>query len=114
MTDAGQARGRRRLGYKRMVCSANYQRFGLLEPSGLNLRHFEQPQCSMLKRDRFETEYHPLYQAPYNIGTTIWSPLASGILTGKYNDGIPKARALRNQLAVSWSACSIAGPPGAR
>ena len=43
------------------------------------------PSC----RDRFEKEYQPLYSAPYNIGTTIWSPLASGLLTGKYNTDIP-------------------------
>ena len=48
----------------------------------------------MLKRDRFETEYYPLYDKPYQIGTTIWSPLASGILTGKYNDVIPEGSRL--------------------
>ena len=63
-------------------------------PWGSEPPQFEQPQYSMLKRDRFETEYHPLYQAPYNIGTTIWSPLASGILTGKYNDGDPEGSRL--------------------
>ena len=46
----------------------------------------EQPQYSMLARDRFEKEYRRLY-SEYRYGTTIWSPLASGILTGKYNDG---------------------------
>jgi aryl-alcohol dehydrogenase-like predicted oxidoreductase len=44
----------------------------------------------MLHRTRFEQEYFPVFQKPYNIGTTIWSPLASGVLTGKYNDGIPE------------------------
>lgn len=39
-------------------------------------------------RQRFEVEYAPLYKQ-YQYGTTIWSPLASGLLTGKYNDGIP-------------------------
>ncbi len=48
----------------------------------------EQPQYNMLARDRFEKEYGPLYKE-YGLGTTIWSPLASGLLTGKYNDGIP-------------------------
>ena len=61
---------------------------------GLEPPQFEQPQYNMLKRDRFETEYHPLYQQPYQIGSTIWSPLASGILTGKYNDGIPEGSRL--------------------
>jgi len=48
----------------------------------------------MLKRDRVETEYYPLYNRPYEMGTTIWSPLASGILTCKYNEGIPKGSRL--------------------
>ena len=49
----------------------------------------EQPQYNILHRDRFEKEYKPLYKK-YGMGTTIWSPLASGLLTGKYNKGIPK------------------------
>jgi voltage-dependent potassium channel beta subunit len=48
----------------------------------------EQPQYHMFHRDRFENEYLPLYQR-IGLGTTIWSPLAGGLLTGKYNDGIP-------------------------
>jgi voltage-dependent potassium channel beta subunit len=48
----------------------------------------EQPQYNLLHRERVEDEYAPLYEA-YGMGTTIWSPLASGLLSGKYNDGIP-------------------------
>lgn len=48
----------------------------------------EQPQYNMFHRDRFEKEYSELYNN-IGLGTTIWSPLASGILTGKYNNGIP-------------------------
>jgi aryl-alcohol dehydrogenase-like predicted oxidoreductase len=48
----------------------------------------EQPQYNLLHRDRVEKEYLPLYRE-IGLGTTIWSPLASGILTGKYNTGIP-------------------------
>ncbi len=48
----------------------------------------EQPQYNLLHRDRVEKEYAPLYR-DLGLGTTVWSPLASGILTGKYNDGIP-------------------------
>ena len=40
----------------------------------------------MLWRDRCEKEHKPLFERR-NMGTTIWSPLAGGILTGKYNDG---------------------------
>ena len=49
----------------------------------------EQPQYNILYRERFEEEYKNIFKK-YKIGSTIWSPLASGILTGKYNDGIPK------------------------
>lgn len=48
----------------------------------------EQPQYNMLKRERFEKEYARLFK-DYGYGSTTWSPLASGLLTGKYNDGIP-------------------------
>ena len=49
----------------------------------------EQPQDNAFHRERFEKEYAPLYEK-FQYGTTIWSPLASGLLTGKYNDGIPE------------------------
>ena len=58
----------------------------------------EQPQYNMLARERFEKEYAPLYEN-YHLGTTIWSPLASGVLTGKYNKGIPQGSRLAN---VGW------------
>ena len=48
----------------------------------------EQPQYNLLHRERVELEYAPLY-AELGLGTTIWSPLASGLLTGKYNVGVP-------------------------
>jgi voltage-dependent potassium channel beta subunit len=48
----------------------------------------EQPQYNLLHRERVEVEYASLYEA-YGMGTTIWSPLASGLLTGKYNAGVP-------------------------
>ena len=48
----------------------------------------EQPQYNMFHRTRVEKELTPLYQH-IGLGTTIWSPLASGLLTGKYNDGDP-------------------------
>ena len=49
----------------------------------------EQPQYNMLTRERFEKEYARLY-SEMGLGTTIWSPLASGLLTGKYNDSMPE------------------------
>ncbi len=48
----------------------------------------EQPQYNMLTRERFEKEYARLFR-DYGYGSTTWSPLASGLLTGKYSDGIP-------------------------
>jgi voltage-dependent potassium channel beta subunit len=49
----------------------------------------EQPQYNLLERTRVEVEYARLYE-DYGLGLTIWSPLASGLLTGKYRDGIPE------------------------
>lgn len=49
----------------------------------------EQPQYNMLHRERVESEYLRLYNET-GLGTTTWSPLASGLLTGKYNQGIPE------------------------
>ncbi|WP_375451871.1 potassium channel beta subunit family protein [uncultured Devosia sp.] len=48
----------------------------------------EQPQYNLFVREKVEADYLPLYEL--GLGTTIWSPLASGVLTGKYNDGIPE------------------------
>ncbi|MEX2487397.1 MAG: aldo/keto reductase [Nitriliruptoraceae bacterium] len=48
----------------------------------------EQPQYNLLHRDRVEHEYRRLYEN-LGLGTTVWSPLAGGLLTGKYVDGIP-------------------------
>jgi len=49
----------------------------------------EQPQYNLLWRDRVEQEYAPLYEG-IGLGLTTWSPLASGLLTGKYLDGVPE------------------------
>ena len=49
----------------------------------------EQPQYNMFVRNRMEGDYERFYKE-YNYGSTIWSPLASGLLTGKYKGGIPK------------------------
>jgi len=48
----------------------------------------EQPEYNLFRREKVEAEFLPLYDL-FGLGTTIWSPLASGILTGKYNNGIP-------------------------
>jgi voltage-dependent potassium channel beta subunit len=49
----------------------------------------EQPQYNMFHREKAEKEFASLYTS-IGLGTTIWSPLASGLLTGKYNQGIPE------------------------
>lgn len=61
-----------------MVAKANH----LIGPT------MEQPQYHLFHRDRVEKEYARLYEG-VGLGTTIWSPLASGLLTGKYNDVVP-------------------------
>lgn len=48
----------------------------------------EQPQYNLFERDKVERDYLPVYDT-FGLGTTIWSPLASGLLTGKYNNGMP-------------------------
>ncbi len=55
---------------------------GLVPPT------MEQPQYNMFTRDKVESEFAPLY-GDIGLGTTIWSPLAGGLLTGKYNEGTP-------------------------
>ena len=54
----------------------------------------EQPEYNMLKRERVEVEYAPLYRK-HGLGLTVFSPLRRGILTGKYNSGVipPDSRA---------------------
>ena len=57
--------------------------YGLIGPS------VEQPQYNLLERQKMEYEFLMIFKT-VGMGTTIWSPLASGLLTGKYNDGIPE------------------------
>jgi len=61
---------------------------GVARALGLAPPAMEQPQYNMFERDKVERELHRLYET-IGLGTTIWSPLASGVLTGKYSDGIP-------------------------
>ena len=58
-------------------------KYGLTPPS------MEQPEYNMFNRMKMEKEYLGLFDSE-GMGTTIWSPLASGVLTGKYNSGVPK------------------------
>jgi voltage-dependent potassium channel beta subunit len=63
--------------------------FEIAERHHLRKPVMEQPQYNLLERRRVEKEYIRLYE-DWGLGTTIWSPLASGLLTGKYIDGVPQ------------------------
>lgn len=71
------------------------ERLNLISPT------MEQPQYNLFHRERVEREYAPLYESRGGLGTTIWSPLASGLLTGKYNNGIPEESRL-GRSETSW------------
>ena len=74
----------------------------------LHKPQMEQPQYNLFARDRVENEYRRLY-GTIGLGLTIWSPLASGVLTGKYGKGIPKD----SRLALSgydWLRTSAGTP----
>ncbi|MBL7772222.1 MAG: aldo/keto reductase [Chitinophagaceae bacterium] len=77
------------------VASANH----LIGPT------MEQPQYNLFEREKMEKEFLSIFQNP-GLGTTIWSPLASGLLTGKYNEGVPKGSRLALEgfdwLADRW------------
>jgi len=60
----------------------------------------EQPQYNMFHRQRVEVEYEKLYR-DFGMGTTIWSPLASGVLTGKYNEAFTDTSRL-NDEKMAW------------
>lgn len=70
------------------------RQYGLTPPT------MEQPEYNLFRREKVESEFLPLYNL-FGLGTTIWSPLASGILTGKYNDGIP-ADSRMNLPGYEW------------
>lgn len=59
------------------------QRYGLIGPA------MEQPQYNLFERNKMENEFLMIFRT-VGMGTTIWSPLASGLLSGKYNEGIPE------------------------
>lgn len=72
----------------------------------------EQPQYNLLHRTRVELEYAPLY-SELGLGTTIWSPLASGLLTGKYNEGVA-AESRLGQKDNAWLQRMVIGEEGSR
>lgn len=78
--------------------------YGLIPPT------MEQPQYNLLHRQRVEQEYARLYDV-VGLGTTIFSPLATGFLTGKYNNGLP-ADARANLPGYEWLKERLQGPVG--
>lgn len=78
---------------------------------GLHGPSMEQPQYNLMHRERVELEYAPLY-AELGLGTTVWSPLASGLLTGKYNDGVAADSRLGKES--EWLRGMVLGEPQSR
>mmetsp|Transcript_68104 Transcript_68104/g.108092 ORF Transcript_68104/g.108092 Transcript_68104/m.108092 type:complete len:362 (-) Transcript_68104:227-1312(-) len=82
--------------------------YWIAKVEGLIAPVVEQPQYNMFTRDNLEKEFLRLFDAPYRLGTTIWSPLKSGILTGKYNKDVPDGSRMAQKgyewLAKRWDA----------
>ena len=76
--------------------------YWLAQTLGLEPPMIEQPQHHMFHREKVENEYYPLYKSPYNLGITSWSPLASGLLTGKYNNGAMPDDSRAKQSGYGW------------
>jgi voltage-dependent potassium channel beta subunit len=68
----------------------------------------EQPEYNLFRRERVEVEYARLYDE-IGLGLTTWSPLASGVLTGKYNDGVPPG-SRATVKGYEWLAARIVDP----
>ena len=77
------------LGHQRMVGAAEIRAaWDIAERHHLHKPVMEQPQYNLFHRKRVEQEYARLYE-DIGLGLTTWSPLASGLLTGKYRNGVP-------------------------
>jgi len=86
--------------------------FSICQRLGLHAPTMEQPQYNLFHRGKVEREFAPLYKA-YGLGTTIWSPLASGLLTGKYAQGIPADSRLQVK-GLEWLKDHVLGADAAR
>lgn len=65
----------------------------IAKAQGMEGPAMEQPQYNLFERQKMEHDYLPIFNG-VGMGTTIWSPLASGLLTGKYNNGVPEGSRL--------------------
>ena len=79
---------------------------------GFHAPTMEQPHYNLFHRTRFEKELSPVFEK-HGLGTTTWSPLASGLLTGKYNHGIPADSRL-NVAGLEWLRDRMTGPGSER
>ncbi len=85
--------------------------YAVCDRLGLHAPQMEQPQYNLFHRSRVEQNLAPLC-AKRGLGTTVWSPLASGLLTGKYNEGVPKDSRL-DQPGLEWLRDAVLGPGSA-
>jgi voltage-dependent potassium channel beta subunit len=74
---------------------------GLAKELGLTPPRMEQPQYNMFNRDKIEREFLPLYRE-IGLGTTTWSPLRSGLLSGKYSGGVIPAGSRASLPGYEW------------
>jgi voltage-dependent potassium channel beta subunit len=86
--------------------------WGVAERYGITAPSMEQPEYNLYNRQKVESDFLPLYDI-LGLGTTIWSPLASGLLTGKYNDGIP-ADSRVNLPGYEWLKRNLESEAGQR
>lgn len=84
--------------------------YGIAREQHLIAPTMEQPEFNLFNRQKVESDYLPLYEN-YGLGTTIWSPLASGLLTGKYNQSIPQDSRM-NQPGYEWLRDRLQSPEG--
>ncbi len=82
--------------------------YAMCDQLGLHPPQMEQPQYNLFHRTRVEKELAPHCQQ-HGLGTTTWSPLGSGLLTGKYNNGIPPGARL-DVPGLEWLRDSLTGP----
>jgi len=94
------------LSRKHVVEACHCARLGLYAPT------MEQPQYNLFHRAKVEKEFSPLYKK-HGLGTTIWSPLASGLLTGKYNKGVPAGSRLQ-VAGLEWLKDRVVGDDAAK
>ena len=85
------------------------QAWQIAERHHLHKPVMEQPQYNLLHRDRVENEYARLY-ADIGLGLTTWSPLASGLLTGKYNDGRIPPQSRGAVAGYEWLQAKLTDP----